>query len=84
MEYKEILSKTSLKIVGICKGVNKYVGKTKEYYSVDLEVKGTKMPVNVKLGDDFKRETLKDYELVVLDVVVMPAFDKRYFELHAA
>ena len=81
--FKEMLEQTKINIVGICKGVNVYKGKDKEYHSVDLEIKGTKMPVNIKLPDNYDERKLVDYELVNLRCIVKPSFDKKAIELHA-
>lgn len=84
MQFKEMIDRTGLKITGICKGVNEFISKEqKAYYSVDVEIKGTKMPVNVKLPADFNRTVLKVYELVELSCIIMPSFDKKGIQLVA-
>lgn len=80
---REALEKTGIQIIGICKGVSEYVGKTRTYYSVDLECKGTKMPINVRLPEGFDRSKLPDYELVKLMCKIMPSYDKKAVEIHA-
>lgn len=84
MQYKEMLEKTAVLIVGICKGINEYVNdKQVSYWSVDLEIQGTKMPVNVKLPTAFNRSVLKEYELAKLQCLIKPSFDKKGIVLEA-
>lgn len=85
MNYAEMLKKTTLQITGICKGVNEYVSKNNGnvYYSVDIEVQGVKNPINVKLESTFNRAALNLYEIVTLQLMVVPTFDKKNIELRA-
>lgn len=84
MNYKEMLDKTCCKVAGICKGVNCYTSDAKkDYWSVDLEIQGTKMPVNIRLPEGFPREKLIDYELALLTVCIKPSFDKKGIILEA-
>lgn len=80
---RKMLDQTSVVVTGICKGVNEFAGKTKTYWSVDLDVKGTKQCVNVRLPDNYDRTKLQDYEVVRIICKVMPSFDKKAIELHA-
>jgi len=82
---QEMMEATSIKITGICRGVNEFVAKSSgvSYWSVDLEVKGTRQPITVKLSDKFPRERLREYELITLDLNVRPGFDRKGIELHA-
>jgi len=78
MQYKEMLEKTSCLVQGIVKSVNEYVNKDKKsFWSVDLEVKGTKSPVNIRLPDYFDRSKLVEYELARFSVAFVDSFDKR-------
>jgi hypothetical protein len=87
MEYAEMLGKTQIAIVGICKGVNEYVSKKsvppKIYFSVDVEVAPSKNPVNIKLPDNFDRLKLKLYDLCQIKCEIKPSYDKRSIEIHA-
>jgi len=84
MQYKEMLEKTMCLVVGIVKGLNEYVNKDKKsYWSVDLEVKGTKSPVNVRLPDNFDRSKIVEYELVKLQCVFRDSFDRKSKVLEA-
>lgn len=78
MQYKEMLEKTSCLVQGIVKSINEYVNKDKvSYWSVDLEVKGTKSPVNIRLPSNFDRSKLAEYELARFSVCWVDSFDKR-------
>lgn len=84
MQYKEMLEKTTITIIGICKGVSEYVNKDKKsYFSVDVEVKDTKMPVNVRLPENFNRAALGQYELVKIPVCIKPSWDRMGIVLEA-
>jgi len=85
MNYKELIEKTGLQIIGLCKGVEEYVKKEtgKCYYSVDVEIKGTKMPVNIKLPEGYNKSHLKPFELVKLDCVIIPSFDRKGIQILA-
>lgn len=84
MQYKEMLEKTVVMVVGICKGLNEYISdKQKSYWSVDLEIKGTKMPVNIRLPENFNRQAFKEYELVKVSCVIKPTFDRKGIMLEA-
>lgn len=78
-----MLSKTGVQILGICKGINSYVGKEKTFWSVDLEVQGTRMFVNVRLPEGFNRSVFNLYELTKLNVRIVPTFDKKGIQLEA-
>lgn len=85
MNYKEMIEKTGLQIIGLCKGVEEYVKKDtgKCYYSVDVEIKGTKMPVNIKLPEGYNKSNLKPFELVKLDCIIIPSFDRKGIQILA-
>jgi len=84
MNIKELMAKTKIIIIGLCKGVNKYDSKNgKTYYSVDVEVQGTKSPINIKLPDEFDRSKFLDYELVQLNCMIRPGYDNKGIELRA-
>lgn len=85
MQYKEMVEKTGLRIVGICKGVNEFIKAEtgRCYYSVDVEIKGTRMPVNIKLPDQYNKSELKPCELVQLDCVIIPSFDRKGIQIQA-
>lgn len=85
MNYKDMIEKTGLKVSGICKGVNEYIQKEtgKAYYSVDLEIKGTRMPVNIKLPDQYNKSHLIPFEIVHLACCVQPSFDRKGIQLVA-
>jgi len=84
MQYQEMIAKTMIVVVGIVKGINEYVNKEKvSYWSVDLEVKGTKMPVNIRLPEKFDRSKLVEYQLTKLECVVKPSFDKKGIVIEA-
>lgn len=84
MNYKELLSKTSVIVIGINKGLNEYVNDKKvSYWSVDLEVLGTKMPVNVRLPAEYNRAALVEYDLCKIPCVIKPSFDKKAIVLEA-
>lgn len=73
-----MLEKTSCLVQGIVKSTNCYVNKDgKHFWSVDLEVKGTKMPINIRLPENFDRSKLAEYELARLAVSFIDSFDKR-------
>lgn len=78
MQYKEMLEKTSCLIQGIVKGVNCYVNKdNKSFWSVDLEIKGTKSPVKIRLPEHFDRSKLQEYELARFSVAFVDSWDKQ-------
>ena len=84
MDYKELIQKTGVVCVGIVKSVNEYVSdKGRSYWSVDLECKGTKFPVNVRLPQGFPIQGLKEFELTKLAVTVQPTFDRKGIQLVA-
>jgi len=85
MNYKELIEKTGLRILGICKGVNEYVQKEtgKCYYSVDVEIKGTRMPVNVKLPEGYNKSKLVPFDMVQLDCCIQPSFDRKGIQILA-
>lgn len=84
MNYKDLLAKTSVVVTGICKGVNEYVNaEKKSFWSVDLEILGTKMPVNVRLPEKFNRASLLEYEVVKINCQIKPSFDKKGIVLEA-
>lgn len=83
--YQELLEKSGIQIIGIVKSVNEFTSQKngKVYFSVDVEAKGTKMPINIKLPENFNRAALQCYELTKLMVRIMPGFDRKGIELHA-
>lgn len=85
MNYKDMIEKTSLKITGICKGVNEYIQKDtgRAYYSVDLEIKATRMPVNVKLPDGYNKSKLVPFDLVEILCSIQPSFDRKGIQIVA-
>jgi hypothetical protein len=82
--YSEMMSKTGLYIQGLVRSVNIFVGEKKEYRSVDIDVKGCRMPITVKLGDKFPFQQLIEGEITKIMLVVKPNFAKNGVELHAA
>ncbi len=79
MNYKDMVEKTGLRIVGICKGVNEYVQRDtgRCYYSVDVEIAGTKGSINVKLPAGYDKAKLIPYDLVQLSCSIQPTFDRK-------
>ena len=84
MQLKEMLAKTKIEVVGICKGINEYISdKGVTYWSVDVECRGTKMPINIKLPQGYNRLPLVEYDLVTIPCIVKPSFDKKGIYLEA-
>lgn len=85
MQYKEMVEKTGMTLVGICKSLNEYIQKDtgKCFYSVDVEIKGTRGPVNIKLPAGYPMISLKPYELVSLSCIIKPSFDKKGITIEA-
>jgi len=84
MQYKEMIEKTACLVIGIVKGVNEYVNKEgKSYWSVDLEVKGTKSPINVRLPLQFDRSKLVEYDIAKFSCKFQDSFDKKSKVLEA-
>ena len=84
MHFKEVMDKTGVFIAGVVIGVNEFVSqKGRSYWSVDLSVKGCKMSVNVRLPTGYPINTLVEYELAKLAVIVRPNFEKTGIELEA-
>lgn len=79
MEYKDMLEKTGLPVIGICKGVNEYVQRDtgKCYYSVDVEIKGTRLPINIKLPEGYVKSKLIPFELVAIPCSIQPTYDRK-------
>lgn len=82
-DYKETMAKTGAVIHGLCRGVSMYQGKEKAYWSVDVDVKSTKLPVNIRLPESFNRASLQEGELVKISVCFRPAFGGKGLEIHA-
>ena len=85
MTYKESLEKTAIVVQGIVKGINEFTPKDSEktFYSVDLEIKGTRLPVTVKLSDEYDRSQLNDFELAKIHCCIRPTFDRKGIQLYA-
>lgn len=85
MNYKDMVEKTGLLITGICKGVNEFVQRDtgKCYYSVDVEIKGTRMPVNIKLPEGFDKSKLIPFDLVNISCCIQPSFDRKGIQILA-
>lgn len=84
MNIKEMIDKTGIVIVGLVKTVNEYVSDKKvSYWSVDVECKGTRLPVNIKLPHNFDRSKFKEYELVKVQCCMKPSFDRKSNDLEA-
>lgn len=85
MNYKEMLTKTGMQIVGICKELTSFTPKDgdKTFYSVFLEIQGCRQPVKVKLPDDFNHSQLKEYELCKMACIVKPSFNGKSIDLVA-
>lgn len=76
MNYQELIQKTGVVSIGIVKSVNEYVStKGRSYWSVDLECKGSKFPINVGLPQGYPLSGLKEFELIKLSLAVVPTFD---------
>lgn len=82
---KELIKKTGNRMIGICKGVNEFVSKKNgaTYWSVDLEVKGSKNAINIQLPDGFDRSVFREYELCQVDLCVERAFQSSGYKLTA-
>lgn len=85
MDYKALLEKTGILIAGIVKGLNEFTSQKtgKTYYSVDLEIRGVRFPVTVKLPENYNRSQLKEYELAKIGCIVRPGYENKGIELHA-
>lgn len=85
MTIKEMMDKTKIVIIGLCKGVNEYHSQKNNniYYSVDVEVQGTKNPINIKLPPDYDRNKLVEYDLVQLNCSIRPGFEGKGIEIRA-
>lgn len=84
MQVKEIMEKTGVVIAGLVVGVNEYVSKNgKSYWSCDMNVKGCRQAVNIRLPQGFPVHTLQEYELCKLAVIVRPNFARNGVELEA-
>lgn len=78
MDYSEMMKKTGMRIVGVLKSVNEYVAKNGvTYYSIDVDVEGTRGPINISLPTSYDRKPLVPYQLVQTDCVVVPSFDRK-------
>lgn len=85
MDLKTLYKKTGIKITGVVKGINSFPSKKtdKTYWSVDLDVAETRLPINVKLPEEYDRGKLNEYEIVELQCKLMPTFDRKGIEIHA-
>lgn len=85
MNYKDMIEKTALRLIGICKGVNEYIKPDtgQAFYSVDVEIKGTRMPVNVKLPNGYNKSKLIPFEIIQLDCAIIPSYDRKGIQLQA-
>jgi len=83
--YKSMMSKTGIQIIGMLRAKNVYVSKTlKQYHSIDLDITGTKLPVNVRLPELYVQpENWVEGELCKLIVSIVPTFDRKGIELMA-
>jgi len=83
--YKSMMSKTGIQIIGMLRSKNVYVSKAlKAYHSIDLDISGTKLPVNIRLPETFiQPETWVEGELCKVIVAVVPSFDRKGIELMA-
>lgn len=84
--FKQQMAKTGCKVVGLLRCKNEYVQKTtgRVFHSVDLDIQGTKLPVNVKLNENFNRAALpEDGELVSLVLGFRPGFGGKGYDVEA-
>ena len=84
MQIKEIMEKTGIYVAGLVVGVNEYVSKSgKSYWSCDMNVKGCRQAVNIRLPQGFPVHSLQEYEVAKLAVTVRPNFARNGIELEA-
>lgn len=84
MQIKEVMDKTGVVIAGLVVAVSEYVSKNgKSYWSCDMNVKGCRQAVNIRLPQGFPVNTLQEYELAKLAVTVRPNFARNGIELEA-
>ena len=84
-DLKKVYDKTGIRITGVVKGVNSYTSKKtgETYFSVDLDAKGSRLPINIKLPQGYDQTPFAEYEIVEVDCKIMPTFDKKGIEIHA-
>lgn len=80
---QKMLDETSVKVVGIVKSINEYVQKEtkKSYWSVDVEVKGHKNLLTLKLPDR-PSEDVKMYDIKTFAVQIRPGYQGKGYEFH--
>lgn len=86
ISYAEVLSQTSVVVTGVLKSVNAYESKDKTYWSLDVEVKGTRNPIVVRLPQKSNLQTemqSKIYTLISLPCCVKPTFGGKGYDLEA-
>lgn len=78
---KEMLEKTGVVVRGINMGINVYVKEEtkKEFWSIDLMVKGHKQVITLDLPDNIDRTKLIDGEIVSMPVKVLVFNNKTRF-----
>jgi len=85
MDLKEMIEKTGIIVQGINKGIQEFVSQKtgKRYYSVDVEVKGCRLPINISLPETYKISSLVQHELVKLNCIIKPGFDGKGIKIEA-
>lgn len=85
MNFAETMSKTGIAIQGLVRSVNEYTSeKTKKvYYSVDVDVKETRLPVNIKLPLEYDRSKIIEGEVQRFNCKFQAAYGGKGLEIVA-
>lgn len=79
---QQMVDKTSVQVTGIVKSVNEYISKKTQlsYWSVDVEVKGHKSALNLRLPEN-PGETIKLYDVRTFNILILPGFEGKGVDL---
>lgn len=80
---QQMVDKTSVQVTGIVKSVNEYISKKTKlsYWSVDVEVKGHKTALNLRLPEN-PGELLKLYDVKTFHIIISPGFEGKGVDLN--
>lgn len=83
--YKEMMAKTGCRIIGFVRSINEYVQKDtgKKFYSVDVDIREVRLPVNIKLREGYPIESIPEGELCQFNCQFRPSFGGKGLEVVA-
>lgn len=84
MTYQEMMDTTSCKIRGFVRCVSEYQGKDRIHYSIDVDVKGCRMPLTLRCPKEYRVTDVKAGTVMEFTVVPRLNFAKNGLELHVA